>query len=191
MRWIVFLVAISVIVFVSRPYVRGASFVVRAAGVQGLPRRAADRMASDTRTREIDIATAAAPIRARVYEPSRRSGRTALLVAPLDPAGIDAPAVTSIARQLAASGVTVVTPSIAELMRLEIVPAATAAIEQAALGVASDAALTADGKVALIGIGFSGGLAVVAAGRPALASRVAYVASIGGHHDLPRVLRYL
>ena len=42
-----------------------------------------------------------------------------------------------------------------------------------------------------MGISFSGGLSIVAAGRPSLANRVAYVFSLGGHDDLPRVLRYL
>jgi pimeloyl-ACP methyl ester carboxylesterase len=42
-----------------------------------------------------------------------------------------------------------------------------------------------------MGISFSGGLSVVAAGRPSLAHRVAFVFSLGGHDDLPRVLRYL
>jgi pimeloyl-ACP methyl ester carboxylesterase len=42
-----------------------------------------------------------------------------------------------------------------------------------------------------MGISFSGGLSIVAAGRPSLADRVAYVFSLGGHDDLTRVLRYL
>src|SRR4029077_11341025 len=41
------------------------------------------------------------------------------------------------------------------------------------------------------GISFSGGLSVIAAGRPSLANRVAYVFSLGAHAALPRVLRYL
>src|SRR5205814_3968483 len=41
-----------------------------------------------------------------------------------------------------------------------------------------------------MGISFSGGLSIVAAGRPSLAGHVSYVFAIGGHDDLPRVLRY-
>jgi pimeloyl-ACP methyl ester carboxylesterase len=43
----------------------------------------------------------------------------------------------------------------------------------------------------MMGISFSGGLSVVAAGRPGLRDHVAYVVSLGGHDDLPRVLKYL
>ena len=42
-----------------------------------------------------------------------------------------------------------------------------------------------------MGVSFSGGLSVVAAGRPSLRNHVSYVLSFGGHDDLPRVLRYL
>ena len=41
------------------------------------------------------------------------------------------------------------------------------------------------------GISFSGGLSIVAAGRPALRDKVSYVMSFGGHGDLPRVMKYL
>jgi fermentation-respiration switch protein FrsA (DUF1100 family) len=42
-----------------------------------------------------------------------------------------------------------------------------------------------------MGISFSGGLAMVAAGRPRLRDHLMYVFALGGHDDLPRVLRYL
>jgi hypothetical protein len=42
-----------------------------------------------------------------------------------------------------------------------------------------------------MGISFSGGSSIVAAGRPSLRDHVAYVFALGGHDDLPRVLRYL
>jgi pimeloyl-ACP methyl ester carboxylesterase len=43
----------------------------------------------------------------------------------------------------------------------------------------------------MMGISFSGGLSIIAAARPSLAGKVAYVFAFGGHDDLPRVLRYL
>ena len=48
-----------------------------------------------------------------------------------------------------------------------------------------------DGRIGLMGISFAGGLSIVAAGRPSIRDRVAYVLSFGGHGDLPRTLRYL
>jgi dienelactone hydrolase len=191
LRWIVVLIALAAIAFASRPYVRGLAFVVRAADLQGVPRRLADMTLVGAGEREIEIPTAAGPLRARVYEPSGTRRRATLLVPPLGAAGVDEPGIVRLARQLAASGVVVVTPAIPELSGFEIVPRATDAIEQAALWLASNVSLAPDGKAGLIGFGFSGGLAVVAAGRQTVASRIAYVLSVGGHHDLPRVLRYL
>ena len=96
-----------------------------------------------------------------------------------------------LARELAASGITVVTPDIADLSRFAITPAITDAIEQAASWLASRPVFAPDGRVGMMGISFSGGLSIVAAGRPSLRDRVAYVFSFGGHADLPRVLKYL
>src|SRR5204863_7331424 len=117
--------------------------------------------------------------------------RTTLLVSGLHPSGIDEPRLVRLARQLSASGVTVITPDIPELSGFEITPAITDSIEQSAAWLAGESGLAPDHRVGLVGISFSGGLSIVAAGRPPLADRVAYVVSFGGHDDLPRVLRYL
>jgi len=176
---------------VARPYVHGLSFVIRAADLPGLARRAADLDARAVRERELEIPHAGGLLRARAYEPSTGVRRTALLVPGLHPAGIDEPRVVALARELAASGVAAVTPAIPELSQFAITPAITDAIEQSALWLAAQGAFAPDGRVGLMGISFSGGLAVVASGRPALRDRVAYVLAVGGHADLPRVLRYL
>ena len=51
--------------------------------------------------------------------------------------------------------------------------------------------LAPDGRIGIVGISFAGGLSVVAAGRPSIRDKIAYVLSFGGHADLPRVMRYL
>jgi dienelactone hydrolase len=43
----------------------------------------------------------------------------------------------------------------------------------------------------MLGISFGGGLSIVAAGRPSIRDRVAFVMAFGGHADLPRTLRFL
>jgi pimeloyl-ACP methyl ester carboxylesterase len=47
-----------------------------------------------------------------------------------------------------------------------------------------------EGKVGLLGFSFGGGLALRAAEEPALHGRLSHVVSIGGYHDLGRVLRF-
>ena len=178
-------------VWITRPYVHGLSFVVRAANIDGFARRAADLDTGAISRREIEIPTPRGSLRARMYEPARGARRTSLLVSGLHPSGIEEPRLVGLATQLSASGIRVVTPDIPDLSQFAITPAITDAIEQAALWLAGQPDLAPDGKVGMMGISFSGGLSVVAAGRPSLQGRVAYVLSFGGHADLPRVLKYL
>jgi dienelactone hydrolase len=176
---------------IARPYVHGLSFVIRAAEMQGTPRRLADLDTTDVTARDITIPTRRGPMRARLYEPSGSHPRAALLTSGLHASGIEEPRLVRLAQQIAASHIAVVTPDIPELSRFEIVPAITDAIEDAGSWLASDATLAPDHTAALMGISFSGGLSIVAAGRPSLRGRVTYVFSLGGHDDLTRVLRYL
>jgi hypothetical protein len=182
--------ALAALLLIARPYLHGLSFVVRAAEMQGRWRRAADFDTTTITEREITMPTPRGSLRARVYA-SARSRRTALLTSGLHPSGIDEPRLVRLARELSASGITIVTPDIPELSHFVISPAITDTIGEAALWLAGDSGLAPDHHVAMLGISFSGGLSVVAAGRSAVRDRVSYVLSFGGHDDLPRVLRYL
>jgi len=188
---IVTLIALAVLWIVVGPVARGAAFVVRAADMHGFARTIADVGVRPPREREVAIPTARGPLRARVYEPTRFRGRAALLTSGLHASGIDEPRLVRLARDLSQDGLVIVTPDVPELSRFEISPAITDTIERAASWLAADPGLAPDGRVGLMGISFSGGLSIVAAGRPSLAGRVAYVFALGGHDDLPRVLRYL
>src|SRR5439155_17091190 len=106
-------------------------------------------------------------------------------------AGIDAPRLVMLARELAASGLGVLTPDIPELSHFEISPGITDEIEDAAGWLAMQGLAHRGAQVGLLGVSFSGGLSIVAAGRASLREKVAYVMAFGGHDDLPRVLRYL
>ena len=190
LRWVIACVALAALGFILRPYVHGLSFVIRVAEMKGAARTIADLDVMRGQERDITIPTARGPMRARVYEP-RSPHRAALLTSGLHPSGIDEPRLVRLARQLSAGGVTIVTPDIPELSRFEITPAITDTIERAAAWLAIESGLALNQPVGLMGISFSGGLSIVAAGRPPLAGRVGYVFSFGGHDDLPRVLRYL
>ena len=184
-------VAVVGLTFIARPYLHGLSFVIREADLQGNARRLADEDAVAVLEHDIAIPAAHGSMRARVYQPAHRTTRTALLVSGLHPSGIDEPRLVRLARQLAASRLTVVTPDIPELSRFEITSGITDAIEQSASWLAGDSGLAADHKIGMMGVSFSGGLSLVAAGRRSLHDRVSYVFALGGHDDLPRVLRFL
>jgi pimeloyl-ACP methyl ester carboxylesterase len=173
-------------------YVDAFSVVARAADLPGPLRRVADLGTVDHVERAASVpAPGGPPMRVRIYAPVGTSRQTVLLVAGLHPAGIEEPRLIAFARELAKSRFSVVTPDIEGLTQLSITQAITDDIERVARWVALDRGLAPAGVIGLIGISFSGGLAMVAAGRPSLRDLVSYVLSIGGHGDLPRVLRYL
>ena len=145
----------------------GFSLVYRAANRQGPIRRVADLDTVPVVDRIIEIPGHGSTMRARVYLPTGRPHQTVLLVSGVHPTGIDEPRLIDLARKLAEARVTVVTPDIPELSRFELTPAVTDHIETAAAWLASSE-LAPSGRIGLMGISFSGGLAVVAAGRPAL-----------------------
>jgi len=189
-RLVTALLALGGLVFITRPYAHGLSFVVRVAEMHGAARTIADLDTVRVQERDIAIPTTLGTMRARAYEPPSPH-RAALLTSGLHASGIDEPRLVRLARQLSAGGVTIVTPDIPELSRFEMTPAITDAIERAAGWLAMESGLAQQGPVGLMGISFGGGLSIVAAGRPSLAGHLAYVFALGGHDDLPRVLRYL
>ncbi|WP_163997027.1 hypothetical protein [Pyxidicoccus caerfyrddinensis] len=172
---------------------RGLSFVLRAAGMQGDMAEALARW----RTVPFDVSdlrvpTRHGPVRARLYRPLEgRVERTVVLTSGVHADGIDEPRLVKLAEDLAMGGQAVLTPEPPDLLRYEITPRLADIIEDAAAWAASQKDLAPDGKVDLFGISFSGGLSVVASGRPALKGKVAATLSFGGHGDLPRVLAFL
>jgi dienelactone hydrolase len=195
---LVIVAAVVGIAAIARPFARGLSFVVRAVDMHGAVRKLADASVRRPTERPIEIDVSLPTIgtmSGRLYSPAGRPRRMVLLVSGFHPAGIDEPRLVALARELAASGLAVLTPEVPELSRFEIKPSITDRIEAAAVWLSNQAskpdAAAGDGRIGLLGVSFGGGFAVVAAGRASLRDRVAYVLSVGGHDDLARVLRYL
>ncbi|HVB39027.1 MAG TPA: hypothetical protein VND92_10835 [Vicinamibacterales bacterium] len=177
--------------FEVRAYAPVVTFVVRAAQVGGWPGRVARWYARPFTETIIEIPSRDGPLRARLYRPQPPRERAALLVPGIHPAGIDEPRLVGLSRELAATGIPVLTPELPDMTHFRITAQATDMIEDAGRWLAAQPDLAPDGRIGMMGISFSGGLSVVAAGRAGLRAHVAYVFAYGGHGDLPRVLRYL
>ena len=130
---------------------------------------------------------------ARLYRPHVVRTRPLLLSGGVHALGIDEPRLIAFAEALATSGTPVITPAFPDLKEYLVTPRLTDDIEDAALAMlaATEVPQDPDGRIGLLGISFAGGLSVVAAGRPALRDRVAFVFSVGGHARLPDVMRYV
>jgi dienelactone hydrolase len=180
---------------VAPPYVDSLAFIARAAAMPGVAGQLADWRAQAFVAEPIrQVPTRHGPVDVRMYRPaSGPSRRTVTLVPGVHMDGIREARLVGMAEDLAASGFSVMTVATPDLQRFSITPTSTDIIEDAATWLADQqrAQGTGDGKIGMLGISFSGGLSLVAAGRPSLRDRVAFVMSFGGHGDLQRVMRYL
>lgn len=193
-RTVIAIAVATLVVSMLSPYWTAAALITRAAGTGGwagvIARRSA-RVVSDT-VEQIPIRDVRYDrMRVRIFRPDGAPRRAALLVSGVHPDGINEPRLVMLARELAATGVIVVTPEIEDLINYRLTARATDTIEDAAVWMVKRPDLFGTPPIGLIGVSFSGGLSIVAAGRPTLRDRVAYVLSFGGHGNLPRVLTYL
>ena len=181
-----------VVIFVATPYVRAASLVVRAANLGGRAQAFANEHARTVTTEPPHmVPTRYGNVPAKFYMPDGETSRAVLLVPGIHSMGIEEPRLTALAKDLAGTGVVVMTMALPDLQAYMITPRATDVIEDAVSWMAQRSNLAPDGRVGIVGISFAGGLSIAAAGRPAIRDRVAFILSFGGHGDLPRVMRYL
>jgi dienelactone hydrolase len=178
-------------------YVRGATFVIQAAGMSGVPRTVAEWNTDDVAETDVQIPWREGSLRGRIYRPgsagpSSPSGAPATLLTPgVHAAGIDEPRLVQFARDVASMGRVVVSAELPDLKMYSITARTTDMIEDAAAWLSTRSGLAHDGRIGLMGISFAGGLSIVAGGRSSVRDHVAFVMSFGGHGDLPRTLKYL
>ena len=172
-------------------YARAAAFIVQAAGMQGSARGAAEWLSEEVTEQELTIPTRHGTLRGRVFRSADVSGPPALVVPGVHAGGIDEPRLVAFARDVASTGRNVVAAELPDLKAYAITPRTTDMLEDAAAWLSSTSGLAPDGRIAMMGISFAGGLSIVAATRASIRDRVALVMSFGGHGDLPRTLQYL
>lgn len=185
-------VLLAVLGALALPYLDAISFIVRAADLPGAPATvAAWRAAAVTREQVFAVPTRTGDVPARFYRPAGGARRTVLLMPGVHRDGIDEARLVGLAEDLAATGFGVLTIAAPDLQKFKITPQVTDVIEDAVIWASQQPQYAPDGKVGLLGISFSGGLSIVAAGRDSIRDHVAFVLSFGGHGDLARVMHYL
>ncbi|HXE79239.1 MAG TPA: hypothetical protein VNK41_00675, partial [Vicinamibacterales bacterium] len=171
---------------------RALSFTIRIARVEGPLLRAARFTTQPVAAGAIaPLPTRHGAIRSRVFRPLERIERAVILVPGVHAMGVEEPRLAFLSTELAASGIAVAAIELPDLMRFELTPRTVDMIEDAARWLSERRDLATDGRIGLIGVSFAGGLSIVAAGRPTIRDRLAFVFSLGGHGDVERTLRYL
>jgi len=178
------------LVLLESSYGRAASLVVRAAGLAGRYPRVAGWHRQPISELPITIPSRHGMISARLYRPAGRSTGAVLLVPGINAMGVEEPRLAAFARAMSETGLLVLTAAMPDMTRYLVTPGTTDTIEDAALWLVRQRDLAPDGRIGLAGISFAGGLSIVAAGRPALRDRVAFVFAFGPHASFPEVLRF-
>jgi hypothetical protein len=169
------------------PYLDAASVLLRVSD----PNRHDWLASHDTNPitiRDTSVQTPTGPVRGRLYIPDGIPNPPAMVVLHgVHHLGIDEPRLVNFSRALSAHGVLVETPELAALADYHVELRSIDVIGYAARDLK---ARTGANSVAVLGLSFAGGLALVAAAEPQYENDIGVVISIGGYDSLPRVLRF-
>jgi dienelactone hydrolase len=169
-----------------RAYLQAAAVLEQLNG-QPVPRLLRPVAAIPLRENDITVPSSAGPVRARLYTPVRRENAPGLVLVPgIHYMGMNEPRLVAFARSLAGCGLRVLTPELPDSRDYQIRPSDVAAIGDSAHWLAA----TTGRRVGLMGLSFSGGLALMAAARRTYSSDISFVFSVGAHDDLFRVASF-
>jgi dienelactone hydrolase len=132
------------------------------------------------------------PIRARIYRRANGArGPGIVVLHGVHYRGIDEGRLVPFARALAHAGLVVLTPELKDLADYRVTGRGLGVIEDSVRYFRRRSDLLSRRRVGLLGFSFAGGLALLAAERPEMRGKLAYVTSVGGYDDLERVLHFL
>ena len=138
---------------------------------------------------DVSVPSERGPVRARLYVPPVAAHRCAVVGHGVHYRGIDEPRLVRFATELSKAGAVVLTPELSDLADYHVTRAGADVLAASVLDLS--ARCPAGSKVGLIGFSFAGGLALLTATDSRVSPRLAYVASVGGYHQLRRVLTFL
>jgi len=138
-------------------------------------------------TRTLTIPSAAGKMQARLYTPTPAPNAPGLVLIPgIHYLGMDEPRLMAFARSMSACGLRVLTPELPDSRDYRIQPSDVQAIGDSVQWMQN----TTGRPVGLMGLSFSGGLALMAAAKPPFSNEISFVFSVGAHDDLFRVATF-
>jgi pimeloyl-ACP methyl ester carboxylesterase len=138
-------------------------------------------------TRTFTIPSSAGIVQARLYTPTPAQNAPGLVLVPgIHYLGMDEPRLMAFARSVSACGLRVLTPELPDSRDYRIQPSDVQAIGDSVQWLQN----TTGPPVGLLGLSFSGGLALMAAAKPPFSNEISFVFSVGAHDDLLRVATF-
>ena len=161
--------------------------VLKQVGGQPVPRMLQWAASEPVATQDLAVDTAAGVLRARMYTPVKHPHAPGLVVFHgVHHLGMDEPRLTSFARAMASTGLTVLTPELPDIKDYRVSEASIHAIGGSAKWLSQQKNAT----VGVMGLSFSGGLALVAAADPDFKPSMRFVFAVGSQGAMERVASY-
>jgi pimeloyl-ACP methyl ester carboxylesterase len=135
----------------------------------------------------LTIPSSAGRVQARLYTPATAPNAPGLVLIPgIHFRGMDEPRLVAFARSMSACGLRILTPELPDSRDYRIQPSDVQAIGDSVQWLQN----VTGHPVGLMGLSFSGGLALMAAAEPPFSNEISFVFSVGAHDDLLRVATF-
>ena len=172
------------------PFVRAhlqAVAILQQVSGKPVPALARDIGARPIRTQDLTLQVASGKVRARLYLPVDKPNAPAMIVLHgVHHLGIDEPRLEAFASAMAGCGIRVLTPELPDIMDYHADAASIITIGQSTQWFAKQTG----GPVGVMGLSFSGGLALIAAGDPLYHPDFKFVVAVGSQDSMSRVVQY-
>jgi hypothetical protein len=161
--------------------------VLRLVSGQPVPWIISRMVAEPVRTEDVQFTTSIDVVRGRLYLPERNADAPGLVVLHgVHHLGMDEPRLVSFAAAMASCGVRVLTPQLPGIADYHVDRSSVRVIGESARWFAAQAG----GPVGVLGLSFSGGLALVAAGDPVYRPDFKFVFAVGSQDAMDHVATY-
>ncbi len=172
------------------PFVRAhlqAVAILQEVSGQPVPRLVAAIVAEPTTTEDVTLETESGPVRGRLYLPKGHPNAPALVVFHgVHHLGIDYPYLESFAAAMASCGLRVLTPELPDIKDYHVDSTSIKTIGESTQWFAEKTG----GPVGVMGLSFSGGLALLAAADPLYKPEFKFVFAVGSQDSMSRVAQY-
>jgi pimeloyl-ACP methyl ester carboxylesterase len=161
--------------------------VLRLVGGQPVPWIVSKLVSEPVRTEEVTFSTANGVVRGRLYLPERHRDAPGLVVLHgVHHLGIEEPRLMSFAAAMASCGLRVLTPELPGIKDYHVDSASSRVIGESTQWFSAKTG----GPVGVLGLSFSGGLALVAAGNPVYQPDFKFVFAVGSQDAMDHVAAY-
>jgi pimeloyl-ACP methyl ester carboxylesterase len=179
-----------VVVAVAWPFTRAhlqAIAILRLVSGQKVPSIISKLVTEPVQTKDVNFATEAGVVRGRLYLPEgHRDAPGFVVLHGVHHLGIDEPRLVGFARAMASCGLQVLTPELPGVKDYHVDLGSVQVIGASAQWFAKQTGA----PVGVLGLSFSGGLALVAAGNPAHGKDFKFVVAVGSQDEMMHVANY-